>query len=397
VACGRRFGKSLLGIDRLIQPALNGGRSAWFSPTYPMLTEIWGETKRILQPVTMRVSAQEHRIELLTGGVVDMWSLENADSVRGRKYHRAILDEAAMVGNLEEAWNAAIRPTLTDYRGDAWLLSTPRGMNFFWKAWTWGSGTDQPEWMSWRMPTSANPFIDAEEIEAARKSLPERVFSQEYLAEFLEDAGGVFRKVRAAADEGRTANEAAVPGRFHSMGADLARAMDYTVITVLDDEGRQVYHERFNQISWERQIAAISEAAGRYEAQVWMDCTGVGDPIYEALAKRGVRVQPFHFTMQSKTQLIDRLAMALENGRLRLMDVPEQTSELLAYQYEMTASRNVRMNAPAGLHDDCVIALALANWNAESTPGIFERVEPDEGWYERVSSINPWEGDEHDF
>jgi hypothetical protein len=355
-----------------------------------MLAEIWKETKRILQPATARVSAQEHRIELLTGGVIDMWSLENADSARGRKYHRAVLDECAMVSDLEEAWSAAIRPTLTDYKGDAWFLSTPKGMNFFWKAWTWGRSEDRVDWMSWRMPTTANPFIDREEAEAAKGSLPERIFRQEYLAEFLEEAGGVFRRVSEAVDEGRDRNEEPIPGEFYSMGADLARTHDFTVLTVLDRGGRQVYHERFRQISWERQIHAIAQTAQRYGAEVWTDSTGAGDPIYEALRKRHPSVRAFHFTNQSKTRLIDQLAIALEGGRLRLMDVEEQTNELLAYQYELTASRNVRMNAPSGLFDDCVIALALANWNLNAGPAASETVEPDERWYAADRDIDPW-------
>lgn len=377
VACGRRFGKSTLGMDRLVVPALEGKPVAWFSPTYKMLSEIWRDVRSLLLPVAERVAAQEHRIELLTGGVVDMWSLDAPDSVRGRKYQRVVLDEAAMVGNLGEAWNAVIRPTLTDYRGDAWLLSTPRGHNFFWQAYEYGKDPLRPEWSAWRMPTIANPLIDPREVEAARETVPERVFRQEYLAEFLEDAGGVFRMVREAVDTGRNENEVPVAACSYSLGVDLARVQDFTVLTVLDQAGRQVYHERFNQISWERQIAAIVRTARDYDAQVILDSTGVGDPIFEALRGHGLRVQGYQFTNQSKEALINALALALENRTIRLMDVPTQTAELQAYQYELTAARNVRMNAPEGMHDDCVTALALANWGTshlaelESDPDAF--------------------------
>ena len=66
------------------------------------------------------------------------------------------------------------------------------------------------------------------------------------------------------------------------------------------------------------------------------------------------------FNAASKNPLIDELAMAFERGAVRLMDVPEQEAELVAYQYELTKARNVRTGAPEGMHDDCVIALALA-------------------------------------
>lgn len=363
MACGRRFGKSKLGVNRLLQPALDGGPVGWFSPTHKMLTEVWREVREAVLPVTVRANVQEHRIELLGGGVVDMWSLDAFNSVRGRKYRRVVLDEAAMVGGLEEAWNAAIRPTLTDFRGDGWFLSTPKGQNFFWQLFLRGQDPLQPDYASWQMPTTANPIIDPREVEAARLALPERVFLQEYLAEFLEESGGVFRRVREAIDVGRRENEGAQKGFAYVLGVDLARVEDFTVLSVLDRHRRQVYHERFNQISWERQIATVvrvSEAYGR--APVLLDSTGVGDPIFEALRKHGIPVSGYHFTNQSKEALIDALALALENGEVRLMDVPEQTAELSAYQYELTPSRNVRMNAPEGMHDDCVIALALANW-----------------------------------
>jgi hypothetical protein len=207
-----------------------------------------------------------------------------------------------------------------------------------------------------------NPEIAFTEIEELYRTLPERVFRQEILAEFIEEAGGVFRGVRAVVDAGRTANEEPQPGGTYVMGVDLARVQDFTVLTVLDRRTRrQVYHERFNQISWERQTAAITAAARRYRAQVWLDSTGVGDPIFEALRKAGVDVSGYQFTNASKERMIDALAMAIEQGELRLMDVQAQTTELLAFQYELTPSRNVKMGAPPGMHDDCVTALGLAN------------------------------------
>lgn len=364
VACGRRWGKSVLGEDRLIGPALEGGPVAWCSPTYKMLAEVWRDVRRALLPVTLRANAQEHRIELVTGGVVEMWSLEHPDAIRGRKYRRIVVDEAAMVADLGEAWNAVLRPTLTDFRGDGWFLSTPKGRNHFWQLFTRGEDRQEPEYAAWRMPTAANPYIDAGEIEDARRALPERVFRQEYLAEFLDDAGGVFRGVREAVDAGRGAAEEPADGRTYVLGVDLARVQDFTVLCVLDDGGRQVYHERYNRISWERQIESILRVARRYRARVWIDSTGVGDPIFEAVRRAGVPTQGYHLTHSSKEALIDGLALALEHGRLRLMDLPEQTAELLAYQYELTAARNVRMGAPEGMHDDCVIALALAAWGS---------------------------------
>src|SRR4051812_32733559 len=108
VCCGRRWGKSTLGLDRLLEPALHGRPVAYLAPTYKNLTEFWRAAVRVLGPVTARTNAAEHRLELVTGGVVDMWSLDSPEVARGRRYARAVLDEVAMVPRLTEAWDAVI-------------------------------------------------------------------------------------------------------------------------------------------------------------------------------------------------------------------------------------------------------------------------------------------------
>lgn len=316
----------------------------------------------------------ERMVEIPDRGWLQVRSADEPDSLRGEGLDFLVMDECAFIQ--EAAWNQALRPSLSDRKGGALFISTPKGMNWFWHAWTRGQEPAETEWQSWCFPTVSNPFIDPEEVEAARLGLPERIFQQEYEAQFLEEAGGVFRRVRDAVDAGRTAPDAPRPG-LYVCGVDLARVQDFTVITVLDSLGRQVYHERFNQISWERQLAAVARVARSYNATVLLDSTGLGDPIVEALAKEpGIRAEGYLLTNRTKEQLIDALALALENGRLRLMDLPAQTTELLAYQYELTAARNVRMNAPAGMHDDCVIALALAHWQRQELRSALPAVGP---------------------
>lgn len=189
LACGRRWGKTTLGIDVAVDPVLDGQPVGWFSPTYPMMLEVWREAARTLRPIASKVNAQERRIELLTGGVLEFWSLTEPDSVRGRKYARAVLDEAAMVRDLLRAWNEAIRPTLADMAGDAWFLSTPKGRTDFHELHRRGeAGVDG--WASWQMPTWTNPHIPPAEIDAMRAELPPRVFSQEVEAEFVADVEG---------------------------------------------------------------------------------------------------------------------------------------------------------------------------------------------------------------
>jgi hypothetical protein len=220
LACGRRFGKTTLGINLVIEPSVQGKRAAWFSPTYKSLGDVWREVRTTLAPLITTTSEQQRRLELRGGGVIEFWSLEDPDAGRGRAYHRAAIDEAAMVSDLKAIWNSAIRPTLADYVGDAWFMSTPRAMNYFYELYQFGQDDSRPDWMSWCMPTSANPRIHPSEIEAARRDLPERVFAQEYLAQFLPDGAGVFRGIHECVLDG---TKEPVKGHEYVFGLDFGR------------------------------------------------------------------------------------------------------------------------------------------------------------------------------
>jgi hypothetical protein len=366
LACGRRFGKTVLGTDRLIQAALHGTPVAFFSPTHKMLAGVWRSVRDTLQPVVQRANAQQHRLELLTGGLVEMWSLEHADAVRGRKYRRVVIDEAAMVPDLERAWQMVIRPTLADLQGDAWLLSTPRGRDFFWQCFIKGqrSGAGSLSgWRSWQMPTSANPHIRASEVEAARQELPERVFRQEFLAAFLDDAGSVFRHINEAATA--IPQHAAQPGHAYVMGVDWGRQADYTVLAVIDSTTRElVALDRFNQIDYQVQLGRLDALAERFgPAVILAEQNSIGLPLLEQVQRLGLPVQPFVTSNASKMRLIDGLALAFEQGTLRVLDDPVLLSELHAFELTRLPSGMLRYGAPPGQHDDCVMALALA-WSA---------------------------------
>jgi hypothetical protein len=325
-----------------------------------MLTEVWREMRRVLLPATARVSVQEHRIELTTGGIVDMWSLDQPDAVRGRKYKRVVVDEAAMVKDLENAWEAVIRPTLTDYAGDAWFPSTPKGMGYYKSLFDKGQDPNETEWMSWQIPTSENPHMLPTEIESAQMGLPERIFAQEYLAQFLDDSGGVFRKVKDAAVA--QIREYGEEGHDYLIGADWGKHQDFTVLTVLDTVTKEVVKiDRFNQIDYAVQISRLTALCGKFRTKsIIPERNSMGEPLIEQLQREGYSVHPFTTTNASKAEAIDALALAFERGELKIPNDSVLISELLAYDAERLPSGMLRYGAPAGMHDDCVMSLALA-------------------------------------
>jgi phage terminase large subunit-like protein len=366
VACGRRFGKTETGKILLIERALAGRIGWWISPTYRMADDVWRSLKASLAGVATDKSESMRRLDLPGGGVIRVRSGHDPDALRGAGLDLAVLDEAAYLH--PDVWRAAIRPALADRRGEALFLSTPRGRNWFWGLWMHGQTAAHDQWKSWRFSTTANPLIDPAEVEAARAQLPERIFREEYLAEFLDDAAGVFRRVEEAATA--RAEDGPQPGERYVFGVDWARDADFTCIAVLAVGTRRlVALDRFNEIGWSLQRGRLAALAARWLPEaIWAEANSIGGPNIEALQNEGLPVIPFTTTATSKGPLIEALALALERGELAIFPDPALVGELQAYRLERLPSGRFRYSAPPGEHDDCVIALALA-WHGASQAG----------------------------
>jgi len=183
--CGRRFGKTSLAEELVVEPALDGFPVAYYCPTYKDLNDFWIIIIGILHDVILTKNEQLKQLRLVTGGVIDMWSLDEPDSGRGRKYKRVVIDECEKAKKLKTAWNGTIRATLTDYKGDCWFLSTPQFGTTYFKELFKRSNDEKysHEWQGWKFSTYDNPFMDAQEIDSAKETLDPMYFSCEYLAE----------------------------------------------------------------------------------------------------------------------------------------------------------------------------------------------------------------------
>lgn len=364
---GRRFGKSTYEVDRLIHPALQGYPVGWFAPTYQMMAEVWRDFARLCRPIAARTNASEHRMELVTGGVVEFWSLDNPDAGRSRKYKRVAIDEAGLVPNLLDIFHQAIRPTLADYAGEADLCGTPKGLNDFYTLWTWGADAARPDWASFQAPTHANPFIPPAELADLQRDLPERVYQQEILAQFLDTGAGVFRRVRAAATA--VPQDRAVADHEYVFGIDWAREADWTVIAVVDlTLGALVHVDRFQGIEYTQQVGRVQALAARFAPKaIFAEANSIGGPLLETLQRLLRHVRGLTTTNATKAAWVDDLALAFEREALTLIDDATVIGELLAYESTKLPSGLIRYSAPVGQHDDCVMALLLA-WQATLYP-----------------------------
>ena len=362
VAMGRRWGKSTMAGVFCTLASARGASVAWVVPAYKNGRPLWRQVERYLAPLTRAKRAvlnrSERIAEIAGAGRLGIYSADNPTSILGEAFHLVVIDEAARVA--EEVWTDTIQPTLADYGGKAILISTPKGRNWFWREWIRGRDGD-PAVRSFQAPSSdnPNPRIKAA-ADLARTRVPERTYRQEWLAEFVEDGGEVFRGVRALATaEPQTE---AIAGHLYAIGVDWAQSEDYTVITVIDCTlGAVVYVDRFHGVEYHiarQRVTATWERFGR--CAIVAEQNGIGQPNIEELWRQGIQVQPFLTTNASKGEAVGALVVAFEQQRIKVIPYEPLILELEAFEQERLPSGLIRYAAPSGLHDDTVLSLAFA-------------------------------------
>jgi hypothetical protein len=362
-ACGRRFGKSTIGENKSIEHLLAGQRVWWLSPTYVMSERTWATLKRALRPLPadmVEISESQRSIQLF-GGYLAVRSTHNHNTLRGEGLDYVILDEAAIMH--PEVWPAIVRPMLLFNKGSALFLSTPRGKNWFHDLYSHAIDPLAEDWQGYHFTSYDNPYIDAGEIEHIKNETSEQTFREEYLAEFVDDSGAVFRQVTAA--HTAPANAEYDDTHVYVMGVDWGKAKDFTAISVIDSSTKQeVVIDRFNQISWTFQKGRLQKLAEKWQPlTIWAELNSMGGPLVEQLSDSGLPVRGFQMTASSKRPLIEALALAVESADIQLINDENARHEMIAYGIERLASGGYRYSAPAGAHDDTVIARALA-WYA---------------------------------
>lgn len=400
LCAGRRWRKSSMLACIAIEAAIQGKRVFWGAPTYQNIEPGWEECLKACWHLVDAKIVQFNQSRMTAyfpdGGRITFRSLEDPDNVRGGTSDIAIIDEMGHRQLQARAYYQVVRPTLADTHGPFWGIGTPDGMGVFFEEVQYALSGCDPDSIAWCVPTvgaeiqyddsgrgtlvrrphpleNDSGAVTFEWLQDEFRRMPERMFRSEYLAEFIDDAGGVFRRVEAAVIAGMTVNTPYSTTSHYQGGVDIGRTNDYTVISIMDcTTWRQAYFERFNKIDWPLIYSRIARAADEYNCPMYVDATAMGDHVPRELMRRGVAVVPIKFGSQSKANIIDHLASIIEQCKKPfLQDRPDQTFELRAYQYDRTPSGLLRTAAPKGekYHDDCVTALALSCW---------ERRPPDE-------------------
>jgi hypothetical protein len=361
---GRQWGKSFLAMNVLLKWVLedNNSRAIWLAPIYGQSKKVFQELSNLLSNTTLTksINKSELTITFINGSVIYFRSAEREDNLRGNTLDYLIVDEAAYIR--DTVWSQVLRATVLVRGKKVLFLSTPRGRNWFYEMALRGESEDYPQYKTYKGSSFDSPYISEEELLEAKMSLPESIYRQEILAEFLEGSGEVFSNLKLNCV--LTSYPQLMSDKKYYAGLDFGRQNDYTVLTILNSEGEMVDFYRERQKSWDIIISEVVNKLRKWKPVCYSEVNGIGDPIFETIKKQYPSIQPFVTNSDSKQNLIEDLIMSLNEEKLKLPS-PELNAdlykELSVFTYEYSPkSRKVKYGSPSGFHDDTVISLALS-------------------------------------
>lgn len=372
-ACGRRWGKTeALAVECAALTALKPGCvQLVVAPTHAQARLLYERAADLCSQMP-DVTVQRRETpwpHLRVGGSVlaARTAGRNGAGLRGGYADRIIVDEAAYVPDAVIA--EVLMPMLADRQGQLVLLSTPNGMNHFFRWFSLGESAESRV-RSFRFPTEANPAISTEFLHMQRRLLSARQYAVEYEALFCQSAGSVFSDAALQRAVSVYTQHRVTDGEHRLAGVDFGRYRDFTAVAALASCG-PVYlvhwYGQLPQIGWSAQADLLCGLMSEHRVtSAACDATGVGDPVIEmvqqSLMQRRlpVRLWPVVMSAQAKRRMAERLAIGMEQGRLGIPDGGELLAQLRAYAASDLCAGGVRMEAAHGGHDDLVCALMLA-------------------------------------
>jgi len=362
---GRQVGKSLLATNLLLKWSLENNKSTtmFCAPIYSQVRKVFDDVYNAIAgtPILVSSNRSNYEMELINGSKVLFRSTENPDTLRGYTNDYLIIDEAAFVK--DNVWVEILKPTILVKGKKVLFLSTPKNKgNYLYKLDLLGKDPDNKEYVSIQGSSYDNPFIDPKDLDEAKKTMPEDIFKAEVMGLWVDGGGSVFKDI----DRYCVLNEWRPPqqNKKYYAGIDVGRQQDYSVLTILDDEGNVVFIYRDNNKPWDTILNEMLNHLQRYKATAMMEVNGIGDPLYDMLSKKYKNIHPFITTNQSKQQIIEDLIYQLNTGELRL---PTENlfrplyNELNTFSYSYSpTTRKVQYKAIDGAHDDTIMSLAIS-------------------------------------
>lgn len=362
----RRAGKDKACFNYLIKSAFKRvGTYFYFLPEYAQAKKvIWDNIDNdgfkmldhIPKQLIAATNATELKVTLINGSIIQLIGADTfSKSGVGTNPVGVVFSEYPI--NNPNVWNY-VRPILALNNGWAIFNGTPRGQNHAFQLLE--TVKNNPDWFTQILTIEDTVLLTPDDIARERsEGMSQEMIDQEFYCKFIENAGQFFKYIDEVCS---VTEEKHNPLHLYRMGVDLGKYQDYTVISVIDlNTFEQVYLERFNQIDWNLQKAKIEAVYHKYgRPSGYIDATGVGDPIVEDLIARGIGLEPYKFTEQSRRDLLTNLMIKMEQKTIALQDNDVLKSELSYFQYELYGAGKTRIKVPDGLHDDTVFGTALS-------------------------------------
>ena len=386
VACGTKFGKTLAASSSFTVASLRNqwqlGR--WVAPYYNQAKIGMNYVRRMLPPEPYTTQNLSRNLLIVPSSDITLQFFhgQNAEALEGEACNGYVLDECA---KMKEEVYAAAKTTTTVTRGKFLCISTPLGKNWFWRKCMEAKEEMHrahfegrpPRKIFLTAPTAANPKVLASVIAQAKRDLPDRLFRQYYLAEFVDD-GGVFEYLAEAFGNAADFTEAQswyIDGHDSErifIGADWAKKHDYTVFTALNEAGKMIGYKRMQRRTYPEQVAALYEFARELRARnrlvgseirILHDQTGVGEAvadIIDATAPGDMDIQGVVWNNSNKEVAVGNLILALEQTKLELYPWETLRTEMNTFEVTTTMTGRAVYAAAEGCHDDTVMSLVLA-------------------------------------
>ena len=365
VKAKRQIGKSFIIINELLRFAINYTNtvSCCLSPTLNQARKIYKQILKVTDQTSVIIKKNDSllEIEFINGSVLVFKSAEQRESLRGYTFNGILcIDEASYIS--DEVWSI-IRPTCDVYQAPILMVSTPKfRMGFFFETFQMGFLDKYKGQITsydlCKYDTSA--LLSKEQLELYKNMLPKNMFITEYEGEFLDSESIVFGNIKECIGASGDYNELYI-------GIDWGSGVgsDNTVVTALNENNEMVFQLAFNNKSTMEQINYIAEylsGFGNKVKHIVAECNGLGKPLCDNLKEKikKIPILEWYTTNQNKIELINKLQVAFEQKRIRILDDDALIAELSIFEAKMNAKGTVQYGAPVGGNDDRVLSLLFA-------------------------------------
>jgi len=358
---GRQAGKTALGQQQALYWALKNDKVIvyWVSPTAGQCTKVY---KQLLEMVAEAPVLKSHKggqgdteLVFTNKSKILFRSAAQEDSLRGETIEFLIVDEAAF--QKEEVFNTILLPMLNVRGKKCLVISTPKGKNWFYYQYHKGQGNDK-RFKSFKFVSSDNPYANQLIIQSAKDSMPDVLFRQEYLAEFVDDAA-IFENVTELAC---LSKQNPTNSNMYWFGIDIALKDDYTVITIMDKNNDVVDYIRFNQCTAPQVKENIIAASKKWKPRkIMIEENNQGLPIIHDLkiVHKLNNIVGFKTTSSSKQEIINNLINAFSSKKIRVPSDEIYISELETFTMTISPTGQPKFTAASGFHDDIPMSLAI--------------------------------------